>query len=153
VNVAGVIGGVLVDVVAGGAVLFVVIGGAQMLLSGGDDGKATKGKNSIIYALIGFIITVSAQGILEFVRSKAGDVASASNPFLAIEAAAVNSMLAVFNITFIAVALYAGLRLILARGKTDEYTKGINTLVWAIIGAIIINLANAIVTSIASIGF
>lgn len=153
VKIAGVIGSLLVDVAAGGTVLFVVIGGAQMLLSGGDDSKGAKGKNSIIYAIIGFIITVSAQGILDFVRNAAGDVADADNPFLAAEAAAVEAMLTVFNIIFVGVAFYAGLKLIMARGKTDEYTKGINMLIWAIIGAIVINLAYSIVSSISSLGF
>ncbi|MDD4628816.1 MAG: hypothetical protein PHE68_05495 [Candidatus Peribacteraceae bacterium] len=152
-KLAGIIGSILVDVAAGGAVLFVVIGGALMLISTGDDGKATKGKNAVIYALVGFIVAVSSQSILQFVFTTASPLADSSDPLIDAMSLAVTAMLTIFNITFVAIALYAGIRLIVAKGKTDEYTKSINMIIWAIVGAIVINLSYTIVSSISSIGF
>ncbi len=67
---------ILVGVVA---VIMVLFGGFKYITSGGDSGKVTSAKNTIVYALIGLVIAALAQVIVRFVLAKAtatGDAAS-----------------------------------------------------------------------------
>lgn len=52
------------------AVIMVMVGGFQYVTSGGDSGKVTSAKNTIMYSLIGVVIAVLAQVIVKFVLSK-----------------------------------------------------------------------------------
>lgn len=51
------------------ALLFVVIGGLRYIISQGDPSNAAQAKNTIIYALVGLVITVTAYAIVRFVVS------------------------------------------------------------------------------------
>lgn len=52
------------------AVIMIIVGGLKYITSGGDSGKVTSAKNSIIYAIIGLVIVALAQIIVRFVLSK-----------------------------------------------------------------------------------
>ncbi|MGH7238042.1 MAG: Mbov_0395 family pilin-like conjugal transfer protein [Candidatus Saccharimonadales bacterium] len=56
--------------VGGLSVLFIVIGGFRYILSAGDPQDAAQAKNTIIYAVIGLIIAISAYAIVNFVLGK-----------------------------------------------------------------------------------
>ena len=49
------------------AVVMVVIGGVMYATSQGDPGKVAKGKNTIIYGIIGMVISLLAFAIVNFV--------------------------------------------------------------------------------------
>lgn len=49
------------------AVIMIVVGGFKYIASGGDSGKVTGAKNTILYAIIGLIIVGLAQFIVKFV--------------------------------------------------------------------------------------
>lgn len=49
------------------AVIFVVVGGVNYMTSAGDAGKLKKAKDTILYAIIGLIISVLAFAIVNFV--------------------------------------------------------------------------------------
>lgn len=69
VNIISIIVGVI-------AVIMIIWGGMKYITSGGESGKITSAKNTIIYALIGLVVVALAQFIVRFVLQKAGDVAS-----------------------------------------------------------------------------
>ena len=54
------------------AVIMIIWGGLKYITSGGDSGKVTGAKNTILYALIGLVIVAIAQLIVRFVVAKAG---------------------------------------------------------------------------------
>ena len=56
------------------AVIMIVYGGFRYITSGGDSGKVTSARNTILYAIIGLIIVALAQFIVKFVLSKATSV-------------------------------------------------------------------------------
>lgn len=49
------------------AFLFVVIGGFRYIISQGDPNAVAQAKNTIIYALVGLVVTVTAYAIVGFV--------------------------------------------------------------------------------------
>lgn len=63
VNIFSVIVGIV-------AVIMIVIGGFRYITSGGDSGKVSGAKTTIIYALIGLVIVALAQFIVQFVLNK-----------------------------------------------------------------------------------
>lgn len=67
VNVFSVIVGVI-------AVIMIIYGGLRYITSGGDSGKITNAKNTIIYAVIGLVIVALAQFIVQFVIGKSTGV-------------------------------------------------------------------------------
>ena len=57
-----------VTFVAGGiAVLMIIIGGLRYTLSSGDAGSAASAKNTVIYALVGLVLSVMANALVNFV--------------------------------------------------------------------------------------
>ncbi len=52
------------------SVIMIMVGGFQYVTSGGDSGKVTTAKNTIMYSLIGIVIVVLAQVIVNFVLKK-----------------------------------------------------------------------------------
>ena len=49
------------------SVIMIIIGGFRYIISGGDSGGVTAGKNTILYAIVGLVIVLFAQVIVRFV--------------------------------------------------------------------------------------
>lgn len=49
------------------AVIIMIIGGFMYILSGGDSGKVSTAKDTILYAAVGLVVIAIAQTIIEFV--------------------------------------------------------------------------------------
>lgn len=58
---------IIIGVLGALAVLFIVIGGLRYIMSQGDPQAVSKAKGTIIYALVGLVIAVSAEAIVSFV--------------------------------------------------------------------------------------
>lgn len=148
--------GLLFAGIAGGAaVLFGVIGGAQMLLSLGNDSQVTKGRNALIFALGGFALVLASQAIVSFsvANASAAGLHTSTNPFVTLMASIVAIMLRVLNSVFVIVMVAAGIRMIISHGKSDEFNKAKQTLIFAVAGAFVINVAHTLVRGIFATGF
>ena len=56
------------------SVVFLIFGAFKYITSGGDSGKVTSAKNTILYALIGLVIVAVAQVIVRVVVGKASTI-------------------------------------------------------------------------------
>ena len=56
------------------SVIFLIFGAFKYITSGGDSGKVTSAKNTILYALIGLVIVSIAQVVVRVVLGKAGTI-------------------------------------------------------------------------------
>lgn len=65
-NVTNIINGIIA-VLGLVCVVVMIVGGVNYMTSGGDTGKVKKGKDTILYGLIGLIICVLAFAIVNFV--------------------------------------------------------------------------------------
>ena len=54
-------------VIGGLATLFLLIGAVRYVTSNGDQGQMTQAKNTILYAIIGIVVSLSAFAIVQFV--------------------------------------------------------------------------------------
>lgn len=59
-------------IIAAVAVLFVAIGGLRFVLSEGNPETAAKARNTMVYALVGLVIAISAEAIVTFVLTRIG---------------------------------------------------------------------------------
>lgn len=60
-------GTILMGVSGAVALIFFIVGGIQMLTSGGNESKVTKGKETVTYATIGLIIIFGAFTAVKFI--------------------------------------------------------------------------------------
>ncbi len=50
-------------------IIFVLVGGYQMIFSGGEAEKFSKGKNTIVYTVIGYALLLMSYGIVDIIKS------------------------------------------------------------------------------------
>lgn len=148
--------------VIGLATLFIMIGGVNMVINAGDTEKVTRGKNTIIWAVIGIFVTEFAANFIAFSGGPGG-----ANGFIPLEvlnrvstpggdlvtsviATLVSSILDLSYIVILGVAIFNGMRMVLTFGKEDEFNKAKEGLFWAAVGAIVINIAVSIVNAFAT---
>lgn len=134
----------LVQIAAGLTVLFIVWSGFSMIIAQGDESKIGQFKNGILNALGGLAIVMMAQVITSFVGTQDYNLGTTVLP-LGLIAAGVEILLTLTNVTFVVFIMLGGLRMVYAQGKSDDYNRGRTTVVWCVIGAVVINLANALV--------
>lgn len=125
-------------------VLFIMIGGVYMAMSAGDSEKVTKGKNTIIWSIIGIFVMQFAETVVNFIIIPEASNVPAGDLVVSITGTLINDILILLYIVLLVVAVISGMRMVLAFGKEEEFKKGKDGLFWAAVGAIIINLAQAI---------
>lgn len=115
----------------------------RILLSWGDEGKITSARHAILFSLIGMATAILSQVFISVVAGE-GRVFGAIGPSdfdLQAMAQFVRIMVRVFNVLMGFVGFVAGVRMLIARGKEDQYTQARMILVWSIIAAIIVNVS------------
>lgn len=138
----------LLNIVAGLSVLFIVWGGILMLISMGDDSKTAQAKWAIVYALLGLFGAVLSQVFVGFV-AKAPLVAGATEATVIQKA--VTFLVNAMNVVFISVIIFAGIRMLLGHGQPEEFTRAKKTIAWAILGALVVNVARTLVRAVLSL--
>ena len=56
------------------SIIMIILGGLKYITSGGEAGNITSAKNTILYAVVGLIVVVLAQTIVQFVLTKANSL-------------------------------------------------------------------------------
>ena len=139
---------IMIQLVAGGSVIFIMISGVKMLLSAGDDGKAQAARKGVISAVGGLGLAIVSATAVSFITTENFGQANPQN-FLfgpgGLLDSVVRLILTLFNVGFVIMVLYAGIKMALASGASDEFKKGGQIIRWAIVGAVVVNLARAIV--------
>lgn len=63
------VGNILIFITGSIAVLMIIIGGLRYTLSGGDQGTINSAKNTIMYAVVGLVVSIAAYAIVNLVLS------------------------------------------------------------------------------------
>lgn len=130
------------------AVLFIVWAGVQLIFSMGDEGKVTQHKWAMAYALIGLVVAILGQFLVSAIASTNFGQGTGRTLPLTFVASAVLFLRTILNATFVIMTVVAGLRMVYAQGKTEDYEKGKTMMKWAIGGAVMVNLASALVNAV-----
>lgn len=136
----------------GAAVILIAVAGVQMVLSGGDESKISSARWSVLYALIGLSIAIMSQTIVAAVATETYG-AGPGNLLINLMRDVIRFILIAFNVGFVLAVMIAGIRMTVNGGKSDEFTKSIFVIKWAIGGAIVTNSAAALVRALSSFTF
>ncbi len=138
----------MLEVATGLSVLFIVWAGLQMVLNLGDEGKVGTQKTAIFYSLAGLFTAIGSQLLVSFVATQDWGQNTGGNLVINLIAAAVSTLLTVFNGLFIIAIIYYGMRMLMASGDSGAFNSARTGITWAIVGAVIVNLANALVQGV-----
>ncbi len=138
----------LLNIVAGLSVLFIVWGGILMLISMGDDSKTAQAKWAIIYALIGLFGAILSQVFVGFVAKEPLTVGATE---MTVIQKAVTFLVNAMNVLFIIAIIFAGIRMLLGHGQPEEFTRAKKVIMWAIAGALVVNVARTLVRAVLSV--
>lgn len=138
---------------------FVIYGGYQYMFSSGDAGKAASGKKIITNASIGLVIVIMANVIFNTVRVVLSGGASATttvNGMTLVVAdptteviGIINWVLGIAGVVALAFVVLGAVSYMTAAGDAGKLTKAKNTILYALIGLLIVGLAEAIVAFVA----
>jgi hypothetical protein len=132
-------------------VLFIMIGGAYMVLSAGREDWVTKGKNTIMWAVIGIAATSFSESAVTFLRLEVSSRVPDADFVLSVNSTLISTIFDLLSVSIFGVAVYCGMLMVLAGGKEDQFSKGRQGLFWCAVGAIAINLARAIATAFSTL--
>ncbi len=129
-------------------ILFIMVGGAYILLSAGNEERVTKGKQTLTWAVIGIFIANSTQVLVGIIRTTVDTRIAGLDVIDSVIRTLTGSIFDLFYISLIGVALFCGMRMVLSMGKEEEFAKARQGLMYAAIGAIVINLSGRIYIAI-----
>lgn len=142
----------VLQIAAGLSVVSIVWAGLQMTISWGDTGKIDQAKNAILYALFGLGLSVLSQYIISSVISQLPTIPdNASTLHLDILKGIADYLRNILNATLALAVAYGAIRMVMAQGKQDEFQKGRTAIIWAVIGAIVVNFAVSIASIVSGI--
>ena len=121
---------------------FVIWGGYQYIMARGEPGKVASGRKTIVNAIIGLVVCMTAS----IITGAIGDIVSGA------AASGKNFFAEIFNKAFfwagivaVIFMIYGGIQYVTSSGDTTKVTKAKNTIMNAAIGLVITILAAAIV--------
>ena len=138
----------LLQIATGLSVLFIIWAGFNMVLNLGDEGKVGQQKTAIFYSLAGLFTAIGSQLIVGFVATQNWGQGVGGNLPVNLMAAAAGSMLTIFNGVFVLAIIYYGIRMLAASGDSGAFNSARTGLTWAIVGAVVVNIANALVQGV-----
>jgi hypothetical protein len=148
---------ILLTIIGYAAVLFVLVGGFNVLFSGGDPGKVSRGKTTIGNALLGVVIAMFASSGVRFVNETlittapninvgaGGSVTGGVTNATVMWGNATSNFLYMMGIAALAMVVWGGVKLSASNGNPQAQAKAKNTIIFAIIGMIIMMIAGTIV--------
>lgn len=134
------------------SILFIVYAGFRMVIANGDDSQISEQKNAIIHVMTGLAVLILAQLVVSFVGTQEyGQSGDPKDFFLNATSAGVSILLTIFNAAMIVAIVVGGAYMVHAQGKSDQFQKGKTIITYAIAGALLANLANALVQALAAL--
>lgn len=146
-NVAPAIARMVVQFAVGISIIGVLYAGLQMIMNNGGD--TSKARMAVLYSLGGLALALMSQNIYSFIATQ--NFGDANNAVLNILQAIASLIILVANPMFILAMVVAGTRMVIDRGKEEEFNKAKTTILWAAAGAIVINIAYALTKGVLDI--
>jgi Type IV secretion system pilin len=142
------------------AIIWIIRAGFEMSMSNGDPGAVKELRQRIIYTGVGLVIIVLAQGIVGFVAGKISGTQTIRNDdvnFLVPQVNVDNLVGEVIKFAFgvlgaisVLMVVVGGIKMITSQGNPGDFTKARDTVIYAIVGAVVGLSAYSIVGLIVS---
>lgn len=135
------------------ALIYVLIGGIRYITAQGDEGKLEQAKHTILYAVIGLLVIGLAAIAVNFTAAAIGlptGIPASNNLPLAIWQL-INVALILAGLTALVYVILGGVRYITAQGDESKVEAAKNTILYAVIGLIVIGIAAVLVNFVITI--
>lgn len=123
------------------AIGFVIYGGIQYMTGQGDPQKVAKGKRTITNSVIGLVIVMSASIISGTIADIVSGASKEDNFFVGI----FNEVFVWAGIIAVIMIVYGGIQYITSTGNPQGITKAKTTILYSVIGLLVVLFASAIV--------
>lgn len=131
------------------SVVFIVYAGFRMVFALGDDSQISEQKNAVFYVMLGLLFVILSQLIVSFVGTQEyGQSGDPNDFFINASKSAVSILLTLFNAVMVVAIIVGGAYMVHSQGKSDQFSKGKTIVTWSIGGALVANLANALVQAL-----
>lgn len=157
---------------AGAAVLMIVVGGVMLMLKGADEELNSRGIKTIIWAIVGLIISALSYTIVEIINQVpiTSSNPNANNIFIDDENGILGNLasgrlrediipqvikiiLSLVGTLALGLLLYAGSLLVFRDGDDEKITKARQLIIWSLLGVVVAVLSYAIVEAVISLQF
>ena len=158
-SLVGVLQSSLFLYIEGIGILFTLIAGGYLIISAGAEDKISKGKETLLWTIIGIFVAQSAFTLSGYLHQEANDVyaTAGTSPdvinsvlynYLASTSSSINPIIGLMDIALLGYCLYCGMKMVATRGDDAAYEDAKKGLFYAAVGAVIINLVSVIVGAI-----
>lgn len=129
------------------AVIYLVYAGVKYITSAGDDKKAGEAKQAILYTVIGLVVIGLAAVLVNFVASAVGlgNLLPGGGNLPAAVFLVINAFLTLVAIVAAIYIIIGGVKYITSQGDDKKAAEAKNTILYAVLGLVVIGLAVVIV--------
>lgn len=131
------------------SLIFILLSAVKFTASGGDPQRVAESRRTIVYALVGLVVSVSSFIIASLVGEEASQVAQDPDPFFGptgIVTKVVDWLSFVVGAASVFGIIYGAVRFITSAGQAQSAQAGRNAIVYSVIGIIVAVAAQFIVT-------
>lgn len=142
---------VMRNLLAGFAIIWIIISGVQMVTAGGDESKITEQKRSITYAVIGLAVILVLERMIVLVYGVPGverGFVERPEEFSQEIFGIVSFIKALIGAAAILMIIISGFKTITAVGDEEKITKQRKSIIWIIVGIVIILINQFIVENL-----
>jgi hypothetical protein len=144
---------VIRNLIGGLAIIWIIISGIRMVLAGGEESVISEQRKSITYALIGLILILLIERLIDIIYGPAGVVrteltAEATAAFSVEVYSLISYIKAIIGTVAILMIVVSGIRTIFAYGEEEEITKQRRAVLWIGVGLILLFVNQAIIQQI-----
>lgn len=131
------------------SVLYIIIGGMRFVLSGGSPDAVNRARNTILYALIGLVVSLLSFTIVNFVLSAVNPPETGTNPLFGpsgLLTQLAQWMVYAISIISVVMIIYGAFRYVISGGDSSATKSARDTILYAVVGLIVAISSQAIVT-------
>lgn len=122
------------------SLIYIIIAAIRLTTSSGDPGAIATGRKTIIFAVVGLIISVMGMVITSIVQTQAARVAGEADPFFGpngVVTVVVEKLGFAVGVASVIMLIIGGIRFTTSGGDPQSAKAARNTIVYAIIGLIV----------------
>ena len=143
----------MLQLAAGISLIYVIIAAVRLTTSGGDPQAVAAGRKTIIFAIVGLVISVMGLVITSLVQSEAATIAGSSDPFFGqggLITVLVDKLSFAVGVASVIMLIVGGLRFITSGGDPQTAKAARNTIIYSIVGMIVAATAALMVSYVLS---
>lgn len=130
------------------SLVYIIIGAVRFSTSAGDPQAVATARRTIIFSVIGLVVSVLGLTITAYVQNIAGRVANPNNPFFGangIFTVLVEQLSFIVGVASVIAIIIGGIRYITSAGQPQSAEAARNTIVYAVVGIVVAVAAQVIV--------